>query len=212
VYIIRAFELKGKRDAHHNCCDNVAMTTLILLALALSADAFAAALTQGAISQPRAGLRVALWVGFAYGLAQGLMPLLGWGLGLVFVSIIRDIDHWIAFALLAAIGAHMLRQGLKNEPRLPAAAPSVLGWRILPTAIATSIDAAAAGVTLPLLNLPIVISCLVIGAVTCAVSFAGVMIGAAASARAGKRAEVAGGIVLIMIGTKILIEHLFFDG
>ena len=188
------------------------MMTLLLLALALSMDAFAAALAQGATSQPRAGLRVALWVGLAYGLAQGLMPLLGWGLGRVFISIIRDIDHWIAFTLLAAIGAHMVRQGLESVPHLPAAAQSVLGWRILPTAIATSVDAAAAGVTLPLLGLPIVISCLVIGTVTCAVSFAGVMIGAAASARAGKRAEVVGGVVLIMIGTKIRIEHLFFAG
>jgi len=187
------------------------ITTLFLLALALSMDAFAAALSQGAAARPHPGAREALRVGVAFGAAQALMPLLGWLLSLAFASVIRSVDHWIAFVLLVIIGGRMVRAGLSADPTVPTKKVSpASGWALLTLAIATSIDAAAAGVTLPLLDQPVLFACTIIGMVTLILSTAGVLIGAVAGTRIGHRAELVGGLVLIGIGTKILIEHLFF--
>ena len=190
------------------------MATIVLLALALSADAFAAALGRGAAARTQPRLGLALRVGLAFGAAQGLMPLAGWALGIAFDRWIRDIDHWVAFVLLAAIGVHMLWESAHVDADADAgAAPATTnGWALASTAIATSIDAAAAGVTLPLLDLPVRASCAIIGAVTFALSSAGVIIGAAAGSTIGRRAEALGGIVLIALGVKILVEHVYFGG
>jgi putative Mn2+ efflux pump MntP len=187
--------------------------TLFFLALALSMDAFAAALSQGARAQPAPTAGSALRVGLAFGVAQALMPLLGWALGLAFASVMREVDHWVAFILLAIIGARMVREGLAaddGEREGPASVAS--GGALFVLAIATSIDAAAAGVTLELLEQPVLVACGVIGVVTLAMASAGVMIGKVVGMLAGQRAEVLGGVILIGIGTKILIEHLFFGG
>ena len=181
---------------------------LIALAFGLAMDAFAVSVAQGASRRARMG--AALAMGAAFGLAQGLMPLLGWGLGWALAGVIRSVDHWIAFVLLGLLGAKMLREGLSKDEA--SAAPALIGWALLGAAIATSIDAAAAGITLPMLGTPILVSCLVIGVITGALCVAGVLIGAASGARLGKIAEVIGGLVLIAIGTKVLIEHLFFGG
>ena len=139
------------------------------------------------------------------------MPLVGWALGLAFAAAIRDVDHWIAFGLLAFIGAGMVYAGLKGATGEPAdAVANASGWGLVVAAFATSIDAAAAGVTLPILGLPVYLSCAIIGIVTFSMSIAGVFIGAAAGVLIGKRAEVIGGLVLIGIGAKILIEHRYF--
>lgn len=187
------------------------MVTLFILALALSADAFAAAVSQGAATagRPRAGH--ALFVGFAFGLAQGLMPLLGALLGVAFEKAARDLDHWIAFVLLAAIGAHMVREGLDSDPEVPNAR-STRKWTVVVAAFATSIDAAAAGVTLPLIDQPVALACAMIGFVTFFMSTAGVYFGALAGSLIGRRAALIGGLLLVGIGTNILIEHLFFGG
>lgn len=182
---------------------------LVALALALAADAFAVALCQGAAA--RSGMRGALRIGAAFGAAQALMPLLGWAAGVAFASAIRDVDHWIAFVLLALLGARTLREGLSAEAGCDAA-PSLSGWALLGAAMATSIDAAAAGVTLPTLGAPVLVACAVIGGVTLLLCAGGVLLGAAGGARLGKRAEVLGGVALILIGTKILVEHIFFGG
>jgi putative Mn2+ efflux pump MntP len=187
--------------------------TLFLLALALSMDAFAAALTQGAKAQPAPTAGSALRVGLAFGVAQALMPLIGWALGLAFASVIREVDHWVAFILLGIIGARMVREGLatrSEEEEGPTLVAS--GGALFALAIATSIDAAAAGVTIELLDQPVFVACAVIGAVTLAMASAGVMIGKIVGVLAGRRAEVLGGFILIGIGTKILMEHLFFGG
>jgi putative Mn2+ efflux pump MntP len=187
--------------------------SLLLLALALSMDAFAAALAQGACARPRAGFGSALRIGAAFGLAQGVMPLLGWALGTAFASSIRDVDHWVAFALLAFIGGRMVREGLKHHDDATAAARApARGWALLTIAIATSVDAAAAGVTLPLMEAPVLVACTVIGVVTLVLSAAGVLLGRLASSAVGQRAEVLGGLVLIGLGTRILVEHQFFGG
>jgi putative Mn2+ efflux pump MntP len=150
-----------------------------------------------------------LRIGAAFGAAQALMPLLGWGLGVVFVGLIERWDHWIAFILLAILGGRMVHAGLTGEPDCRSG-PVMNGWPLVAAAVATSIDAAAAGVTLPLLAVPVLLACAVIGAVTLATSAGGVMLGRFIGSAVGPRAEMVGGAVLIGLGLKILIEHRAF--
>ena len=188
------------------------MTTVILLAVALSMDAFAASLSQGAASRPSATLAGALRIGVAFGSAQAFMPLLGWALGLAFASLIRNIDHWIAFALLAAIGGHMVHASLAAGANDDVSIPLITGWGLAGVALATSIDAAAAGVTIAFLQQPVLVTCAIIGIVTFLLSSAGVLLGGALGSVVGKRAELLGGLVLIGLGCKILMEHQFLSG
>ncbi len=181
---------------------------LIALAIGLAMDAFAVSIAQGASARP--GTAGAIRIGAAFGLAQALMPLLGWGLGVAFAGVIRSVDHWVAFVLLGVLGAKMLREGLRGDDATPA--PALIGWALLGAAVATSVDAAAAGITLPMIGAPIAVACAVIGIVTAGLCVVGVMIGAASGARLGKIAEVIGGLLLIGIGGEILIDHLFFGG
>jgi manganese efflux pump family protein len=182
--------------------------TLLLLALALSMDAFAAALSHGASARPAPTATNALRVGLAFGVAQALMPLLGWSLGAAFATVISRVDHWIAFVLLAFIGGRMVREGLRRERPQSNSSSLASGRGLLLMALATSIDAAAAGVTLVLLDQSVLLACATIGGVTLVMSIAGVLLGKRAGTLLGTRAEVVGGLVLIGIGTKILIEHL----
>lgn len=182
--------------------------SLLALALGLAMDAFAVSVAQGASGRP--GTAGALRIGAAFGVAQGLMPLIGWALGAAFEGAIRNVDHWVAFVLLGLLGTKMLREGLAGADATPA--PALIGWALLGAAVATSVDAAAAGITLPMIGAPVAIACGVIGLVTAALCVAGVRIGAAYGARLGKLAEITGGTLLILIGAKILIQHLFFGG
>ena len=176
-------------------------------------DSFAAALTQGAAARVAATPSGALRIGAAFGSAQAIMPLLGWALGLAFASIIRDVDHWVAFGLLTVIGGHMIREGVVGDrDNAGAPVPLIIGWALVGAAVATSVDAAAAGVTLVFLDQPVLAACVVIGAVTFVLLTAGVLLGGALGAVVGKQAELLGGLVLIGLGTKIPIEHLFFGG
>lgn len=187
------------------------LTTLLLLALALSMDSFAAAMSQGAAARPRPSTGGALRIGAAFGVAQAVMPLVGWGLGLAFALALRQLDHWVAFVVLGILGGRMVRQGLANQEE-DVRAPLAGGWPLFGAAIATSIDAAAAGVTLAFLDQPVLVACAIIGTVTLLVSVAGVFLGVVAGSLVGRRAEILGGLVLIGLGTKILIEHLYFNG
>lgn len=181
------------------------MIAIFLLSLALAMDAFAVSLVKGAT--PDARKTDALKIGVTFGLAQGLMPLVGWLLGVTFESTFKTFDHWIAFVLLAALGVRMLIESHSvDTPTTQRDALSSLS--LLVAAFATSIDAAAAGVTLPLLGVSIPAACLTIGIVTGALCTVGFIIGARAGSKIGKRAEFVGGIVLIGLGFKILIEHL----
>lgn len=185
------------------------MTTLLLLALALAMDAFAVSLAQGASSRP--GVAGALRMGLAFGVAQAVMPLLGWGLGVAFAGLIEAVDHWIAFVLLGAIGLKMIHEGLAaDEPDAPTVALS--GKALLLAAIATSIDAAAAGVTLPTIGLPVGISVATIGVVTAILCFIGTLLGARIGDRLGKVAEIGGGVVLVGLGCRILAQHMGWLG
>lgn len=180
------------------------MLELAILALGLAMDAVAVALARGAAGE-RSALR-ALEVGFAFGIAQGLMPLIGWGLSVALAAAIAAIDHWIAFGLLALLGARMIRNALGEGPT-PATSVSHYGGLAL-AAIATSVDAAAAGITLPLLDQPPELACITIGGTTALLCVAAYRLGSSAGHSLGKRAELVGGAVLIALGCKILAEHL----
>lgn len=186
------------------------LISLILLALGLAADAFAVAVGQGAAQRAGAKGR-ALVIGLAFGGAQAVAPLAGWGISLVFGSLIDTMGHWIAFGLLTVLGIKMMREGLAKDPPGEASDPGretvARGWTLVMLAIAVSIDAAAAGVTLPALDAPLALSLFMIGAVTFVLSVIGVIIGGAGAGALGSRAEVCGGLVLIGIGVKALIDH-----
>ncbi len=183
------------------------MIAVLILSLALAMDAFAVALVRGAAG-PHSAWR-ALETGAAFGAAQGIMPLLGWALGSLFAGWMEAADHWIAFALLSFLGYRMLREGLEDDE--DEATPETTGRSrvvvLCAAAIATSIDAAAAGLTLDLFALPVLASCLVIGAVTFALCVPAYWFAARIGPALGKKAEVLGGVVLIGLGVRILAEH-----
>ena len=178
---------------------------LIAIAIALSMDAFAVSVCKG-LSVKQVKLSHTLTAGLYFGGFQSLMPLIGYLLGSQFESLITSIDHWIAFVLLGIIGVNMIREALgKEEDELN---DSFAFKVMLPLAVATSIDALAVGVTFAFLNVDIVPAVLLIGATTFTFSAAGVKIGSLFGLRFKKKAELLGGIVLILIGVKILLEHL----
>lgn len=181
-------------------------TAVTTLGFGLSMDAFAASLGQGAASDGKKRLFHALMLGLLFGFFQATMPLLGWALGTAFHDTFGAVDHWIAFLLLGVLGILMVRTGLHSGGESPDLAR---GWRLAALAIATSVDAAAAGITLTMLGLPVWLSCAVIGAITCALTIGGALLGGAVGTRLGKTAETAGGAILILLGCKILAEHLY---
>ena len=182
---------------------------LLVLALGLSMDAFAVSICKG-LSVPKLQAKHCLICGVYFGGFQALMPLIGWALGIRFQSMITNIDHWIACVLLAVIGANMIKESFSKEEECPDAS---FGFKTMLTlAVATSIDALAVGVTFAFLDVSIVPAVLLIGATTFVCSTVGVKIGNVFGNRFQSKAEFLGGLVLIAIGLKILIEHLFFGG
>ncbi len=182
------------------------MIPLLLLSLGLAMDAFAAAVAQGASSRPSPA--TALRMSIAFGLAQAIMPLLGWALGVAFASFIETAAHWIALVLLSSLGLRMIKEGFDRDPE--EAMKELALWPLLVVAIATSIDAAVAGITLPSFGAPIVLACVVIGLTTSALTYPGVFLGAVVGARIGKWAEVLGGVILIGLGIKIFMASQVF--
>ena len=182
------------------------MATLLLLAIALSMDAFAVAIARGAGGD--SGGRAALRLGLAFGLAQGLMPLVGWWLGVTFADLLAAIDHWIAFVLLAILGVRMILEGTSQVDTVVEQRRSLSLLGLIVASVATSIDAAVAGMSLQFIGQPVFVACLIIGGVTALLCFAGVMIGSSVGVGLGKRAEVAGGIILLGIGIRILVDHV----
>ena len=171
-------------------------------------DAFAVALCKGAATE-RVGIKHFLVVGVWFGVFQGLMPLIGYFLGTAFSTLISTFDHWIAFILLAAIGVNMIVEALsgKEECSCSALTPLVM----LPLALATSIDALAVGITFAILpGVNVALAVILIGVVTFILSGVGVKIGGVFGARFKRPAELCGGAVLVIMGIKILAEHLFF--
>ncbi|MDO4283772.1 MAG: manganese efflux pump MntP family protein [Eubacteriales bacterium] len=184
----------------------MSITDLLIIAVSLSMDAFAVSICKG-LSVPKMKLRHALICGVYFGGFQILMPLLGYLLGSTFAGLIQHISHWVAFVLLALIGANMVRESFGGEEE--GECQPDFGWRaMLPLAVATAIDALAVGVSFAALRVAILPSVLIIGATTFTLSAAGVKIGNAFGARYQKFAGRIGGIVLILMGCKILLEGL----
>ena len=182
---------------------------LFVIAVGLSMDAFAVSICNG-LSVRKLKPRHAVICGAYFGGFQALMPVIGWLLGRQFEVLIKSIDHWIAFALLVLIGANMIREAVKNEEEN--LNDSFTPRTMLPLAVATSIDALAVGVTFAFLDVEIVPEVSMIGVTTFVLSAIGVKIGNVFGAKYKSKAELVGGIVLVAMGIKILIEHLFFEG
>lgn len=181
---------------------------LLLLAVGLSMDAFAVSICKG-LSLQKAGLRESVVCGAWFGGFQALMPLVGYFLGTLFAEAIEAFDHWVAFGLLAIIGINMLKEALEKCDCCEEHNADLSFKTMLLMAIATSIDAMAVGISLAMAgNVNIFAAVLLIGVTTFALSAAGVKIGNIFGSRFEKKAQAAGGIILILLGLKILLEHL----
>ena len=178
---------------------------LFLLAVALSADAFAASVCAG-VTMKNAGAGRFLSVGLYFGVFQAVMPLIGYMAAARFAGMITAYDHWIVFVLLSFLGGKMIAGGFSGKECSVSLKPS----RMLALALATSVDALAAGISLAFLRVDIVPAVLLIGITTFALSAAGVKIGGVFGIRFRSKAEIAGGVILILIGLKILLEHTWF--
>ena len=177
---------------------------LMALSIGVSMDAFAIAVCKG-LSVERAEPKHLLSAGLWFGGAQAVMPLLGYVLGSGFRSVIESLDHWISWILLTAIGIHMIRESREPVRKMEASfAPRVM----LPLAVADSIDALAVGVSFAFLKADILPAVLLMGLTTFAFSAAGVKVGNQFGARYKSKAEMAGGIILLLMGASILWEHL----
>lgn len=178
---------------------------LFILAVGLSMDAFAVSICKG-LSIRSLKLRQALIVGLWFGVFQALMPSIGYLLGSAFTDLIESVDHWIAFVLLAFIGGNMIREGVKGDEEN--CDPSLSFGVMLMLAVATSIDALAVGVTFAFLRVDLLPAVTLIGVTTFVISAVGVKIGNLFGTRYKSKAEIFGGVVLVLIGLKILLEHL----
>ena len=176
---------------------------LFVIAVGLSMDAFAVSICKG-LSTKNVRREHMVVTGLYFGGFQALMPLAGYLLGSRFQSMIQRVDHWITFVLLALIGANMVRESQGEAEHLD---DSFTPGTMLPLAVATSIDALAVGVTFAFLNVRIIPAAALIGVTTFALSAIGMRLGNVFGARYQARAELAGGIVLILMGVKILLEH-----
>lgn len=184
----------------------------MFIALGLAMDAFSVAVTDGIIIK-NLKFSNALKIGLFFGIFQAVMPCIGWLLGFGFIKYIKTIDHWVAFGLLAFIGINMIVESLKDDDDDKSSDKNPLDNKVLTVlAVATSIDALAVGITFATVGsyINIFVSAAVIGAVALVCSVVGVYIGKKFGDLFGGKAELAGGTVLLIIGLKILIEHLFF--
>ena len=182
---------------------------LLLLAVGLSMDAFAVSVCKG-LALRRATFQAEFTCGVWFGGFQALMPLIGFFLGTLFATAIQAVDHWIAFGLLAIIGVNMLKEAMSMEEECDCGGNADLSVKTMfIMAVATSIDALAVGISLAMIgNVNIFFAVTLIGICTCLLSMLGVKIGNVFGSRFEAKAEIAGGVILILLGLKILLEHL----
>ncbi len=183
--------------------------SIIIIAIGLSMDSFAVSITNGLTIRDLNVKRI-LMISFSLAFFQGLMPLIGWLAGIGIERYIREFDHWIAFLLLLFIGGKMIYEGLLRKNGIEKDTELKI-LTLIGQSFATSIDAFAVGISFAFLNSSIVTPVLLIGLVTFIVSMIGLQLGKYFGKRIGKSVEIFGGIVLIGIGVKILIEHLYFQ-
>ncbi len=182
--------------------------SIILIAIGLSMDSFAVSITNGLTIRELNTKRI-LFISLSFATFQALMPLIGWFAGMGVEKYIKEIDHWIAFLLLSFIGIKMIYEGLKKTNAERDTEMKIL--TVFGQSFATSIDAFAIGISFAILDLEIVTPILIIGLVTFIFSLAGLQLGKYFGKKLGKSFEILGGLVLIGIGLKILIEHLYFQ-
>lgn len=183
--------------------------SIFMIGVGLSMDAFAVSIAKGMTMKKQELGKYALLLAFFFGLFQAGMPLLGWWVGSYFQEVIASIDHWVAFGLLGIIGINMIRESFHNEEDEKDCSQLTIK-AILILAIATSIDALAVGISFAFLQVNIWLAISIIGVTTFVLSIIAVFIGFKLGGVLEKYAEILGGVILILIGTKILIEHLFF--
>ncbi|KAF0111334.1 MAG: hypothetical protein FD147_941 [Chloroflexi bacterium] len=179
----------------------------LLIALGLAMDCFAVSLGIGT-SPIKKTLRTVFRLTFHFGLFQALMTLIGWLAGSRIVNLIAGFDHWVAFALLAWVGIRMIIESFSNKEEAREGNPSKGGLLIM-LSVATSIDALAVGLSLALVEVPILFASVVIGVTSLLLSLLGLFIGSRLGMKFGKRMELIGGLILIGIGARILLSHLF---
>ncbi|MFC2097013.1 manganese efflux pump MntP family protein [Bacteroidota bacterium] len=182
--------------------------SIILVAIGLSMDSFAVSITNG-LTIRKLNLKKILIIAFSLAIFQALMPLIGWFAGIGIEQYIKKLDHWIAFILLSFIGVKMIYEAVKKKDISKGSELKAL--TLIGQSFATSIDAFAIGISFALLNMAILTPILIIGIITLVFSLIGLHLGKYFGKRIGKSVEIFGGIVLICIGIKILIEHLFFQ-
>ena len=185
--------------------EKMGLSELFVLAVGLSMDAFAVSVCKG-LAMPEITLKRTLTVGLWFGAFQALMPVAGYLLGVRFRGRITAVDHWVAFVLLGAIGVNMIREACSGDPEEENDSLDIRTMFLL--AVATSIDALAVGITFAFLNVHILAAVSFIGVTTFTLSGVGVKIGNVFGARCKSKAELAGGAILILLGLKILLEHL----
>ena len=183
--------------------------SILLIGFAMSTDAFAAAIGKGAAMR-RPVFRDALRAGLIFGVIEAITPVIGWLIGRVALDYVEAYDHWIAFGLLSVLGLHMIVAGLRPENETDDEDPSRHRgfWHLAVTGFATSIDAMAVGIGLAFMDVHIGVMALVIGLCTLTMVTAGIMLGRVLGSLIGKRAEIIGGVILMIIGSTILYEHL----
>ncbi len=178
----------------------------VLIGIALSMDCFAVSLAVGTAARTNL-LKAALIIAISFGFFQAGMTLLGWAAGAGFAGFIAGYDHWVAFLLLAVIGIKMIREGLEPEEDEEETLTTLQFMPVLVLSVATSIDALAVGVSFAFLHMDVLVPALIIGLVAFLISFAGVMTGMRLKSILGKRIGIAGGLILILIGINIVLNH-----
>lgn len=179
---------------------------ILLLGVSLAMDAFAVSICKG-LSMKKINWKKGIIIGLYFGIFQALMPVIGYFLGSAFESFVISIDHWIAFILLLLIGGNMIKEAL-GEEESENCNDNVDFKTMIVLAIATSIDALAVGITFAFLNVNLLLAVSLIGIITFIISLTGVKLGNKFGSKYEKKAQIAGGVILIIIGLKILLEHL----
>ena len=179
---------------------------ILILAVGLSMDAFAVSICKG-LAVKRIDMGKAGIVGLWFGGFQALMPMIGYFLGSRFSNAIQSVDHWVAFILLSLIGANMIREAMSKDEGAEEDSGSLSFKTMLMLAVATSIDALAAGITFAFLDVDIALAAGMIGCTTCIISMAGAKVGSVFGTKYKSKAEMTGGVMLILLGLKILLEH-----
>jgi len=185
----------------------MAFLEILFIAIGLAMDAFAVSLAAAASGLAK-GRRAAFRLSFHFGLFQFMMPVIGWYLGSRIARHVSAYDHWVAFGLLACVGVRMIRTGLKEEESQDYRTDPSRGMTLVTLSVATSIDAMAIGLSLAMVRVSIWYPCIVIGVVTATLSLVAIRLGTRLGAAFGRRMEIVGGVILLLIGIRIVASHL----